>query len=136
MSSTSHSRRRRGIARTSLVLSLTSMKNRGFTLIETIVYLALFSILMTGIISSVYLLFENGDRNQTKAMLQEEKEYLLGKINWAMSGMQIVVTPGAGLSGTSLNIVKYDGSPVTIGLSGTNMTFTTTGPAAVLNNSN
>ena len=108
----------------------------GFTLIETIVYLALFSILMTGIISSVYLLFENSDRNQTKSMLQEEKGYLLGKINWAMAGMQIVVTPGANLSGTSLNVVKYYGTPVTISLSGTNMTFTTTGPAQTLNNTN
>src|SRR6185503_14666830 len=124
MSSTSHSRRRRGIARTSLVLSLTSMSKRGFTLIETIVYLALFSILMTGIISSVYLLFENGDRNQTKAMLQEEKEYLLGKINWSLSGVQ-TVTPSSSFSANTLNVVKYDGSPVTLALSGTNMTFAT-----------
>src|SRR6185369_4359810 len=110
------------------------MKKRGFTLIETIVYLALFSILMFGIISSVYVLFENGDRNETKAMLQEEKAYLVGKINWAMSGAQTVVTPGANRSGPSLNVVKYDGTPVTITLSGNNMTFATTSGAVVLNN--
>ncbi len=108
--------------------------SKGFTLIETIVYLALFSILMTGIIASVYALMESGDRNQTKAMLQEEKEYLLGKLNWALSGAQTVSTPVAGFSGTSLNIVKYDGTPVTLSRVGTKMTFKTTGAPVDLNN--
>ena len=88
---------------------------------------------MTGIIASVYMLFESSDRNQSKAMLQEEKEYLLGKINWAMSGMKIVVV---GLPPTSVNIVKYDGTLVTLDLSGSDMTFATSSLPVVLNNTN
>lgn len=105
---------------------------RGFTLIETIIYLALFSILMAGILSSVYILFESSDRNQSKATLQEEKEYLLGKINWALNGAQTISTPAANASGSFLSAIKYDTTATQVGISGTNMTFN----GVTLNNSN
>ncbi len=109
---------------------------RAFTLIETIIYSAIFSILMTGIVSSVFMLFESLDRNQTKAMLQEEKEYLIGKINWAMSGMQDIVIPGANTAATTLQLVKYEGTSVSIALAGSAMTIATSSSAVILNNSN
>jgi prepilin-type N-terminal cleavage/methylation domain-containing protein len=108
------------------------MNKRGFTLIETMVYLALFAILMTGIISSVYILFESGDRNETKAMLQEEKQYLLGKVNYAFSGAKTVSSPAANSSGASLFLTKYDTTSVGMGISGTNMIYN----GIALNNTN
>ena len=108
------------------------MRSRGFTLIETIVYIALFAILMTGIISSIYMLFESGNRNESKAMLQEEKAYLVGKINNALSGMQTITSPAVNSSGTSLSLTKYDGTNISMGLSGTNITY----GGVALNNTN
>lgn len=104
------------------------MKNRGFTLIETLVYLALFALIIGGLVVAAYMLFETSDRNQTKAMMQEEENFLLGKINWALSGASIVSVPVA----LSLLVTKYDGTIVTITASDGTMTLNGT----PLNNSN
>lgn len=66
---------------------------RGFTLIETLVYLALFALIIGGFVAASYMLFETSDRNQTKAMMQEEENFLIGKINYALSGAQVITTP-------------------------------------------
>lgn len=93
-------------------------KQRGFTIIETLIYLALYAIMITGIVSAAYLLFASGDRNQAKAELQEEKNYIIAKINYALSGARVAaVTP------TTLTIQKYDLSTVVISESGGNMLY-------------
>ena len=53
---------------------------RGFTLIETIVYLGLFAIVMTGLVATSYGYFGNIGRNETKAILQEEKDFILNSL--------------------------------------------------------
>ncbi len=108
------------------------MKERGFTFIETLVYLTLFSIMIGGIVVTAYSLFESSDRNQTKAMMQEEENYLLGKINWALSGVASISVPAANTSDVTLKALKYDGTSNTITQSAGNLTFN----GAILNNSN
>lgn len=58
---------------------------RGFTLIEVLVYLALYSIIIGGAVVAAYGMFESSGHNQTKAMVEEEGGYLLSKIEWALS---------------------------------------------------
>lgn len=53
---------------------------RGFTLIEVIVYLALFSILITGGISASFFILEGGDRNAARALLAEEGSFVIAKM--------------------------------------------------------
>lgn len=101
----------------------------GFTLIETLVYLALFAIMIGGIVLASYMLFESSDRNQAKAMLQEEKNFLLSKINYALSGAKTVSASGA-----TLAVSKYDGTSATISLSGTDLWWNSS--SRVLNNTN
>ncbi len=108
------------------------MKNRGFTFIETLVYLALFSIMIGGIVIAANSLFESSDRNQTKVMMQEEANYLLGKVNWALSGVASIDLPTANSSGSTLNLTKYDGTHIVISRYAGNLIFN----GAVLNNSN
>ena len=62
------------------------MRNNGFTLIEMIVYIGLFSMIIGGAIVSAYNIFESINRNQTKAMMAEEGIFIIGKINWALTG--------------------------------------------------
>jgi type II secretory pathway pseudopilin PulG len=83
-----------------------------FTLVETLVYIALFGILVGGFVVSAYNLFESNDRNQTKAMLQQEKEFVIGKINWALGSAKTVTvsTPD------SLTVTNYDNSTIVLGL--------------------
>jgi type II secretory pathway pseudopilin PulG len=82
---------------------------RAFTIIETVVYLGLFSILIGGAVVGAYNVFESAGREQTRAMLQEEGSFLIGKINWAVSGASSVNTPGGGQFGSSLSVNKVTG---------------------------
>src|ERR1041385_5567651 len=92
----------------------------GFTIIELLVYLGLFGIIMTGILSGSYAVIESANRNQTKGLVQADGDFLLGKINWAMSGVTAVTMPVVGTPGSTLTTNKWDGSSITLAHNGTN----------------
>lgn len=114
--------------------------SRGFTLIEALVYLALFSILMGGAVIAAYNLFEAAARGTTRTMLQEETDFLIAKATWAASGAKSITSPSAGTTGGALTVVKWDssyGNPIVITTNGGNMVMTKSGGAqVVLNNTN
>lgn len=112
-----------------------NQNNQGFTLIETLIYLALFGILIGGAVVAVYSLLEGGGRTQTRTLIQEEGNFLISKISWALSGAESVAI----LTSDKLSITKwspYPSNPVVIGLDTGNMTISKNGatPATVLNN--
>jgi hypothetical protein len=80
----------------------------GVTLIEVLVYLGLFAILIGGTVTAAFALFESGNRNQTKAFIQQEGDFIAGKLEWALSGIQAVNAPTA--SGSLLSVNKWDPS--------------------------
>lgn len=82
----------------------------GFTLIEAVVYLGLFAILMGGMVTAAYSVFESSDHDQTKIMIQEEGDFLVAKINWALSGGKEAYSPQPWI----LSVNKYDGLNVVI----------------------
>jgi Tfp pilus assembly protein PilW len=68
----------------------------GTTLIEVIIYLALFTIIIGGSLVSVHQIIESTNKLQSKVVLQEEANFILRKINWALNGatnMSTNVTP-------------------------------------------
>lgn len=90
----------------------------GFTLIEIVVYLALFSILFGGAIVASYNLIEGNARSQTEVLMQNEGDFLIAKISWAI----------ANLNGENItDIIK---------LNGNNITIYKNGSTQVLNNTN
>ncbi|KND51768.1 MAG: hypothetical protein ABA06_00710 [Parcubacteria bacterium C7867-001] len=113
---------------------------KGFTLLETLVYIALFTILIGGAVVGAYNLFEAAERGGTRVMLQEETDFLIAKVNWALSGAQAVTAPGVGTTGSALTVAKWDtsiGNPVVVAQNGTNLTLSKGGGSpAVLNNTN
>ena len=113
--------------------------HRGFTIIEMLVYVCVFGIIMAGAIVSVYALASSDARNQTKAMVQEEGSFLIGKIDWALSGARAISAPAANSSGDTLTVTRFDAatSPVTITVTGGTMTIRVgTGATHTLNNAN
>jgi len=109
---------------------------RGFTLIEMVVYLTLYSMIMAGAVLAAYSLFESSERNQTKAMVQEEGSFLTGKVDWALTGAASAATSSDGLM---LTVVKFNpsaGNPIVFTVSGGDMTLGRSGNPAppVLNN--
>lgn len=113
---------------------------KGFTLIETIVYIALFSILMGGAVIAAYHLFDAATKVGTRTMLQEEGDFMLSKIDWVLGGAQAVTAPAAGASGSSLTVSKWDvslGNPMIISKNGNDMALQRGTLAPVLlNNTN
>lgn len=117
---------------------------KGFTLIETVIYIALLGMLMSGTVVGAYQIFESTGRDRTKTMLQEEGDFLIAKVAWALSGAEtmhspVITAPPCSATSTSLSLTKRDSS---VGLlsfshSGTNIFITQKEePPALLNNAN
>lgn len=99
-------------------------------MIETLVYLGLFAILIGGAFTAAYGIVESSGTGQTKTMMQEEGDFLIAKITWALSGVQVINQPTVGTPGSLLSFNKVTGldannqpiiAPVTVDLSGTDM---------------
>lgn len=91
--------------------------DRGFTLIETLVYLALFTLMIGGLVISAYALFESNDRNQTKAMLQEEANFVMAKIVRTLDNAASASVSG----GSMLTVTKYDLTTVVVSTTSSNV---------------
>lgn len=93
---------------------------RGFTILETVIYIALFSILMTGILVTVYELLAGGAQNRESVAIQEEGTFINRKISWALGGATAITVPNT----KTLVITRPDlggQSPLTISESGGHM---------------
>src|SRR3989344_9080192 len=88
---------------------------KGFTLIETIIYIALLGVIMSGALVTSYQLIESSSSAETKTTIQGEINFVLRKIDWALTGLQTITTPVAGYSDT-LAVTKYDGTNIAIRL--------------------
>src|SRR4030042_506817 len=58
----------------------------GFTLIESLLYIALFSIIIGGALVAVYQMIESSDAVSAKNIVEMEGSFLLRKIDWALTG--------------------------------------------------
>lgn len=76
----------------------------GFTLIETLVYLGLFGIIMGSLAVAVYGIVEANGRGDARVVIQEEGGFLIGKMNWALSGASSIAV---GVTPPSLAVNKY-----------------------------
>jgi len=71
----------------------------GFTLIETLLYIVLFSIIIGGGFVAVYQIIAGSRASQTKAIIEAEGNFVLRKIDWALNGSSII-SPINSLSNT------------------------------------
>lgn len=84
---------------------------RGFTLIEVIIYIALFSLLMGTAFVTAYQLIDGSSKLNTKNAVQEEGSLVIRKMNWVLTGAETF-----SISGSELTVNKYDGTTVKIKL--------------------
>jgi type II secretory pathway pseudopilin PulG len=83
---------------------------RGFTLVETVIYIGLFGIMFSGIFMSMYPLFTNADRLSRNIATEGETAFVLAKIRYALAhgvvdASHTVTSPAPGTSSSTL-IVK------------------------------
>ncbi len=75
---------------------------RGFTLVEVMIYIALFGVLVGGAVVSAYQVLAGGSRNQQAVEIQQEGTFVNRKINWEVAqansaqvvGNKLVLEPG------------------------------------------
>ncbi len=94
---------------------------KGFTMIETLIYLAIFSMVITGVVASAYILLESSGKVQTKAMILQEEQFMLGTVERLVGDAASVSAPTAGSSGTTLSILTFGGAAYSFTLSGTDL---------------
>ncbi len=89
------------------------MKNFGFTLMETLVYIALFSLIMTGGFVTAFQLIQGNDALVERTTAGEEGNFIIKKMEWVLSGISNnpadIASPGANHVATStiLSIKKW-----------------------------
>ncbi len=82
-----------------------SIDQVGFTLIETIIYIALFALVMTAILLATHQLIESTGITQTKAHVEGDAQFVLSKIDEALNGAtDFAITTNAGVQ--TLNITN------------------------------
>jgi len=84
------------------------MRQKGFTLVETLIYIALFAFIIGGSILTSAQLLQGSSQTATKAGIQEEENFVLRKIDWSLSGASSISVP----SQTAMTVTRYDGNTV------------------------
>lgn len=83
-----------------------SSPNRGFTLVELLVYFALFSILLVVITNLFIDALAQRDRDSLRSSLQQESEYVLAKLRHDVLNADAIIHPA--LSGESSPTLELD----------------------------
>ncbi|GEM_PF-1066785 len=97
------------------IFVLKEKRNPAFTLIEVVIYLALFSIVIGSAVSAVYYLLEENASTRARMILQEEGNFILAKINWALNYSEKEVkieTPSVGQNSSNLIVKKANNNEI------------------------
>lgn len=91
------------------------MYKQGFTLIETILYIALLGMLLSGVIVASYQLIDSTRKVDSKNITQQEGNFVIRKIDWALNGMTTVTNPIASVPyASTLDVVSNSATHVVI----------------------
>lgn len=92
------------------------MKNRGFTLLETILYIGLFSLLLTSALTVMWQLVRSMDDTTKHSTIIEEGNFVLRKINRALTNTTFIAQPSLATPTTTTFVLTQTGSskPITI----------------------
>lgn len=87
-------------------------KNRGFTLLEVVIYTALFSLLLGIAFVATYQIIDSSGNLNLKITIEEEGNFVMRKINWVFTGLDPNSTPTITGSGCAqkLSVKKTDSS--------------------------
>lgn len=87
---------------------------RGFTLLETLIYLTLFTILFIGIIGSSVGFFTGAEQVSALVVKENESAFVVRKINTLLNSANAIVSPTSGNGGSILTFTTYAGDEYTI----------------------
>lgn len=80
--------------------------NRGFTLMEALIYIFLLSILIVGVFAALFNIVQGMELVRGKVTVQEEGNFILRKIDWALTDVSVISSPLAGPPTGTLKVMK------------------------------
>ena len=83
---------------------MTAHKEKGFTLIEALLYAGLFAFIMTGLLVSVYMIIQATTNSGGQLLADDEASFILRKMDWAMTSMTTIHFPNETQTGYVLAI--------------------------------
>lgn len=92
----------------------------GFTLLEMIIYIFLFSIMIGGLIMTSFLLVQNSHNTENIITAQGEMNFVLKKIDWLINQTKYIHTPIPGHPSNILLVETYTGDNIEIKYDNTN----------------
>ncbi len=91
------------------------MNQKGFTLIETLLYIALLAMLLSGVVVASYQLIDSARKIDSKNTTEQEGNFVIRKIDWALNGVTTITQPTAGAPyASTLDIVSNLGTHVVV----------------------
>lgn len=91
---------------------------KGFTLIEVIIYIALFAFIIGTGVSAAYYIIESSAKGEAKTDTIAEGEFLMRKIDWALTGANDVDATTQTITKGGSIVFDTDSSRVRITISG------------------
>lgn len=83
-------------------------KSPGVTLIETLLYVALLILLMGSLITITYQTIYATNQINKKIILQQEANFILRKLDWALTGISNITLPALNTTGSELLSTKFN----------------------------
>jgi hypothetical protein len=88
------------------VIHQNSNHNQGFTLIEALLYMALFVVIFSAAGLSAFYITASGQQLKTNLVFQEETGFILKKLDWVFMGVESVNDPPLSSSGSRLSLMR------------------------------
>lgn len=119
------------------LLQRTSQQHRGFSLLELILYVGLFSFLILTIMMFLGLLLTARIKQQTITDVEQQGSRIIRQMTQTIRNADTITAPAAGTSATSLSLDVYTASldPTVFSLSGNTLMLTEGSAAAISLNS-
>lgn len=110
---------------------------KGFTLIETIIYAGLISVIIGLSLAATYQIIDSSESLNKKIVIEEESNFLLRKIEWALAGAETVNIPPSGATSSilSVNKINFPDNPLIFDLDSDNIRLKRGAAAPVVLNS-
>ena len=95
----------------------------GFTLLETIIYIAIFSVITSFVMVVFYQLIGGEEIHRNRVEVDTEANFMMQKLVWALSGASQINQPTAGATSSIFSVDKfnYGQNPVTLDIASRNL---------------
>lgn len=102
----------------------------GFTLLETIIYVALFTLLFTGVLASSYSFFTGAEYISAMVVQENESAFVVQKMTSLLTSANAISQPSSGNTGSVVTFTTYEGAQYTFALDSGAITYGTNGGVA------